>query len=254
MSWAARRRFIIFLIVGTIAIAFLATVSIATFYKSPSCTDSVQNQDEEGIDCGGACQYLCLVEQQPPTVLFTKVIQNGEGRVDVIAEVENKNAAAAAKNVPYRITIYGADQMLIQEITGRLDLPPGAHVPVFVPGVSLGRQIVANAFLDIQASSPQWFTLPVDSRIVPIVSTPTLGGTTSAPRIEAVLTNPSVAPLVNIKVIILVYGDTGEVIAASATVVPSIPAQGFSTATFTWNNAFSSAPALIKVVPIIPLP
>src|SRR3989344_7202851 len=95
MSWAARRRFIILLIIGAVVVAFLTTVGIATFYDAPSCTDSKQNQDETGIDCGGSCSRICTAEAQPPTVLFTKAIQNGEGRVDVIAEIENKNADAA---------------------------------------------------------------------------------------------------------------------------------------------------------------
>lgn len=254
MSWAVRRRLIILCVIGAVAVAFLATVGIATFYKTPSCSDGAQNQDETGIDCGGFCTYLCREGQQPPTVLFTKAIQNGEGRVDIIAMVENKNSAAAAKGVPYRITLYGSDQSLIQEVTGILDLPPAASVPVFVPGIASGKRAVANTFLDIEPSSPAWFSLAADSRIVPNVSNAKQTGTLTSPRIEATLTNPSVTVLTNVKVIVLVRGDTGDVIAASATVVPSIKAQGQATATFIWNQAFSGVPASLEIVPIIPLP
>lgn len=254
MSWAARRRFFILLIIGAVVVAFLTTVGIATFYKAPSCSDSKQNQDETGIDCGGACQYLCREQQQPPTVLFTKAIQNGEGRIDVIALIENKNPGAAAKDVQYNITLYGSDQSLIQKMTGTLDLPPGASVPVFVPGISSGRQEVVNAFLDIVPSSLQWFTLPINSRIVPTVSNTKQGGTASAPRIEATLANPSATTLTNVRVIVLVRNNRGDVIAASSTIMPDIPAQGLSTATFTWNNAFVGVPASIQVVPIVLLP
>src|SRR3989344_1263580 len=98
MSWAARRRFFILLIVGAVAVAFLTTIGIAIFYNAPSCTDNKQNQDEAGVDCGGACSYLCIEQQLPPTVLFTKAIKNGDGRVDVVALIENKNSSAAAKD------------------------------------------------------------------------------------------------------------------------------------------------------------
>ena len=253
MSWAARRRFIIALIVGAVVVAFLATLSIATLYKAPSCTDGVQNQDETGVDCGGACSYLCIEQQHPPTVLFTKAIQNGTGRTDIIASVENKNVAVAAKNVPYSITLYGADQSLIQRVTGTLDLPPSVSVPIFVPDIPSGKQVVANAFLDIDASAPQWFSLPVDPRIMPTVSNTKHSGPSDAPRIEAVLSNPSITTLTNVKAIVLVRNDRGDVIAASSTIVPIIPAQGRATATFTWNGAFSSASASVEVVPIIPL-
>jgi hypothetical protein len=254
MSWAARRRFIILLIVGAIAVAFLAVVSIATFYKAPSCTDGVQNQAETGIDCGGPCPYLCVAEQQPPTVLFTKALSNGIGRTDVIASVENKNATAAAKNVPYRVTLYGSDQALIQEVTGTLDLPPGATIPVYIPGIDLGKQTAVRAFFSIAASAPKWFTLGANARSVPLVSNTKQSGTISAPRIEAILTNPTVTPFGNVQTIVIVHDKNGDVIAASQTVVSSIPAQGEATATFTWNSAFLDVPASIEVVPIIPLP
>lgn len=254
MSWAARRRFLILLVVGAVIVAFITVVLTATFYTTPSCTDGVQNQAEVGIDCGGSCPYLCATQVQPPTVLFTKALENGAGRTDVGASVENKNANAAAKDVPYRITLYGVNQSLIQEVTGILDLPPGAKVPIYVPGVTSGKQKVVNAFLDIAPSSLHWFTMVADSRIVPLVSNTTESSTSDAPRIEAILANPSAVALTNVRAIVFVHGASGDIIAASQTVVPVIPAQGRATATFTWNSAFPNAPTSIEVVPIIPLP
>jgi hypothetical protein len=253
MSWAAGRRFIILLIVGIVGAAFVATVGIATFYKAPSCSDNKQNQDETGIDCGGSCAYLCTEQKQPPTVLFTKAIKNGEGRVDVIAKVENKNADAAAKNVRYRITLYGSDQSLIQEITGTLDLPPGASIPIFVPNIPSGKQTVVNTFLDIEKSSLQWFSMSSDTRIVPTISNVKQIGTTSAPRIEAILTNASASILSNVKAIVIVHNDKGDVIASSSTIILTIPAQGQAAATFTWNSEFTEVPASIEIIPIVQL-
>jgi len=254
MSWAAKRRLFIVLIIGAVFVAFLSTLFIATFYKAPSCTDNIQNQDEAGIDCGGPCQFLCVVEQQPPTVLFTKALENGIGRTSVIASVENKNPHAAAKDVSYRVRLYSTTHALVQEVFGTFDLPPGATVPVFIPGIPSGKQIVASAFLDMASSSPQWFTLTTDPRIVPLVSNTKQGGTSSAPRIEATLINPSITVLSNVQVIVLVRNEKRDVIAASQTIVPTIPAQGKATATFTWSTAFPGTPASVEVVPIIPLP
>ncbi|MDP2655638.1 MAG: hypothetical protein Q8P17_03865 [bacterium] len=253
MSWAAGRRFIILLIVGAVVAAFVAIVGIATFYKSPSCSDSKQNQDETGVDCGGSCAYLCTEQKQPPTVLFTKAIKNGEGRVDVIAKIENKNADAAAKNVRYKVTLYSSDQSLIQEITGTMDIPPGVSVPVFVPNIPSGKQTVVNAFLDIDESSLQWFYMISSTRTMPTVSNIKQIGTISEPRIEAILTNASASVLSNIKAVVLVRNDKGDVIAASSTIILTIPAQGQATATFTWNSEFPEVPASIEVVPIVSL-
>lgn len=254
MSWASRRRSLIFLIGSALAVAFFVVVLMVISYRTPSCTDGIQNQDEAGIDCGGSCPYLCIARVQPPIVLFTKVLDNGAGRTDIIALVENKNAGIAAKNVPYRIALYGEGHAFIREVTGTVDLPPRTAKPIFLPGVVSGGQPIVSAFLEIAATAPKWFTLTVDPRVVPTVSRATLIGTESNPRVEAVLANPSSSLLVNVHAIVLVSDAGKNVIAASETVVSTIPVRGQTTATFTWNNAFSGIPASAEVVPIIPLP
>jgi hypothetical protein len=255
MSWAARRRLLILITLGAIVAAFIAIVSIATLYKAPSCTDGVQNQNEAGSDCGGSCAYLCVAQEHAPTVLFTQAFtDNTTGRTIVVASIENKNIDAAAKNVPYRVTVYGAQQTLIQSISGTIDLPPGATVTVFIPGIASGKQTAMSAFLDIDNPSIKWVTMTADPRIVPGVSNTVQGGSMDAPRIDATLVNGSVSVLANVQVVVLVRDARSNVIAASGTVVPSIPAQGNATATFTWNTVFPGVPASIEVVPIIPLP
>jgi hypothetical protein len=253
MSWAARRRFIILFIIGATSAAFLAVVLIATLTEAPSCSDGARNQGEDEIDCGGPCPYLCAAFMQPPKVLFTRAISNGAERTDIIASVENKNPAAAAKDVPYKVQV-SAGKFVLREVSGTLDLPPGATVPVFIPGIFSGKQKAATAFLDIVPSSTQWFSMDAGSRVVPLVSDPRQSGTPDAPRIEATLTNPGAATLANVRAVVLVRNASADVIAASETVVPAIPAFGTATAVFTWNNAFSDTPASIEVVPIIPLP
>lgn len=254
MSWASRRRFIILTIIGATVAAFFAILGTSIFYKTPSCTDGTQNQGEAGVDCGGPCAFLCTVQVQAPTVLFTKAIPNGVGRTDIIASIENINATAAAKNVPYTVTLYGAKQVFVQEVKGTIDLPPSSTVPVFIPGISTGSQSVVRAFLTIDTAAPQWTTMTKDPRILPVISNTTLGGSESAPRIDAVLSNASVTTMMNVLAIVLVHDEQGAVIAASQTIVPSIPAQGRAGATFTWNRAFSAKPAAIEVVPVVPLP
>ena len=254
MSWAARRRFFILLIIGIVAAAFFVIVLIATAYKTPSCSDGVQNQDEQGVDCGGSCSYLCTALQEPPTVLFTQVLGNGAGRADIVAMVRNKNASAAARNVPYRVMLYGEGHVFVKEVDGTIDLPPGATVPVFLPGVGAGKQKVLSAFLSIDAPSIRWVPLPTDPRVIPTVSNITHNVDANAPRVSATLTNPSATTLSDLRVIVLVSDFRRNVIAASETIVPLVAGQGQATAVFTWNGAFSGQPASVLVIPVVPLP
>ena len=141
-------------IIGVIAVAFVAVLSISIFYKTPTCSDGVQNQGEASVDCGGPCPYLCTDQVRAPTVLFTQAIDNGNGRVDIVASIENRNATAAAKNVPYTATLYTAQGTIAREISGVLDLPPSATVPLYLPGVLSGVGTVTRAFLTIDPSAP----------------------------------------------------------------------------------------------------
>lgn len=254
MRWALERQIIVFLIIGVILATVAAGLYFLLLYEGPSCTDGIRNGRETGVDCGGTCPYLCLATEEPPTILFTQAMLNGEGRTDVISLVENKNQRSAAKHVPYAISIFGYDQALIQRVTGTLDLPPGATVPVFVPGVASGYATPGAAFLSIASSSVQWYAEDTDPRIVPSVSQVTLGEDTDAPRITATLGNPDVRPMRSVKAIVIVFDASGNAIAASQTIVPLIGAQGSAIATFTWNAPFGGVPVQIQVLPIIPLP
>lgn len=254
MPWAARRKLVIMIIVGAFIVAFLAIVLIAVLYKTPTCSDNVRNQGEVGVDCGGPCQYLCSSQVLPPTILFSKALDNGLGRIDLIASVQNKNISAGAKNVPYHVTLYSSDQSLIREFDGTIDLPAGATEPVYVPGVATIKEKVIGAFLAIASNAPRWYSMNADPRIVPKVVDTVRGGTASNPLIQAVLYNPSGNPMSNMQVIIFVHNFKTDVIAASQTVVPTIPAGGQAVASFTWNSAFKSSPASIEVIPVIPLP
>src|SRR3989344_4751476 len=136
MSWAAERRMILWGVIAGV-LAILATLFyFAVFYRAPTCVDGIQNGAETAADRGGNCPYLDNAFVAEPTVLYTKAVLNGEGRTDVIALVENKNQDAAAMAAPYALTVYGYDQQLIQRVTGTIDLPRGATVPVFVAGIS----------------------------------------------------------------------------------------------------------------------
>lgn len=253
MGWAERRQFFIMLIAGAVIIAAIAVVLIATISKAPSCSDGIQNQGEQGIDCGGPCPYLCTATLEPPTVLYTQVFMNGTDRADAIASVENKNARAAAKAVPYTLSVYGTDQVLLQSVRGTFDLAPGATVPVYVPNIPTGGKTAASAFLVItEPGALAWQTMSVPP--LPTVSGVKLIGTATAPRVVATLTNVDTLPRTNVRVVVLIHGAGDTVIAASSTVVPQVPPQGQATATFTWNTAFRSTPLSIEVVPIATLP
>lgn len=258
MSWAARRRFLIVSILVAIGATILAVTLIATLYRAPTCADGVQNQGEFGIDCGGPCPLLCSDQASDPVVRFTQTINVG-GRIDVISYVDNPNQDAMAYGAPYTISLYGRDHALAApRITGTLDLPPGASMPVYVPAAASNID-VAQAFLVIDTAAIRWQRTAKDPRTMPVISNVSQAGSSDTPRVTATLTNPGTAPITALKVIAVIFDSAGNVLAASQTVIPELAGMGFSgqgvaNATFTWNGAFGSAPARIDVLPVVPLP
>lgn len=251
MSWALERRALILTIIGLVVLTVVAFVAIATFYKAPTCADGVQNQDEEGIDCGGSCAYLCsaLVEHPTPTVLFARALALSNGRTDVLAYVENKNQNSAINDARYTIELYSEDRALLATRDGVMDIPAGAEVPVYVPFLFSGTQKVGQAFLSFDDASLVWFSAP---SYEPTVAVEDIGiaNTQTAPRITATVVNKTALPTAKIVFVASVYDARGNVIAASQTVTLSIPAFSSTPAVFTWNAPFAETPARIEVDPV----
>ncbi len=253
MDWATRRRFIIFSIAGAVIVALAAVVLIASLYKTPSCSDGIENQGEQGVDCGGPCPYLCTAQEAAPVVLFTQALSGAPGRTDVLAYVENPNAAAA-KAVPYTISLYDVNQVLVQKISGTVDLPPSSTVPVYVPGVASGNTVAATAFLAIDPSVIRWYAYHETRALPQYGNDAKLGGTVAAPRVSATVRNPGTVMLTNVHAVIAVRDAQGDIIAASSTIVPAIAPQTSAALLYTWNKAFPAAPASFEIVPFIALP
>ncbi|OGG67751.1 hypothetical protein A3C95_01175 [Candidatus Kaiserbacteria bacterium RIFCSPHIGHO2_02_FULL_56_30] len=253
MNWASRRRFVITAIGAALIIFVLALILVPTLYQAPSCTDRTQNQGEQGVDCGGPCSLLCTALQQAPVVRFTKALFPAPNRVDVIAYVDNPNTGAAARRTPYTLTLYAADRTILKQATGTLDLPPFRSVPVYVPAFFTGNVAGAQAFLTIDPSKVTWFTFK-GTLTLPKVASPAVGGTEGAPRVTATLSNPTFVPMTDIIAVGVVYDASDNVIAASQTLLKTIPPQGSVTATFTWGQPFGLPPARIEVMPLLVLP
>ncbi len=247
-----------FAVIGVLMLAALIGAVIFYFtslYAAPSCQDGKRNQEEEGVDCGGPCSAVCTATAAAPTTIFTSLIRNNNGRVDLIASVENKNGEASAKNVPFRVTLHSVTGDQVRGLSGSLDLPPHTVVPIFMPGVAMAEEGIVRAFLTVEPTSPRWVATPSDPRVLPKVVVAPIGGVPEAPRVSASLTNPSLVPILGLPVVVFVRdSSTGNVIAASRTIVPRIDPQKSSTAIFTWNQPFATSSVRVEVMPVVPLP
>lgn len=254
MSWANERRTFILVILGLIGATVLSWVIIAAIFKEPTCADGAQNQDEQGVDCGGSCAYLCsaLLPSPVPEVSFARALSLPGGRTDVIAYISNENPSAAVKGARYTIEMFSDEQTLVATHAGVVDIPASSEIPVYIPNLFSGNQTVSNVFLTFDTTSLWWKQrAPEEVRIQ--TGEVNVSGTTN-PRVTATLINNTATALTSTKFIATIFDSAGNAIAASQTVVTSIGAFSEAQAVFTWNQAFSAVPARVDVRPVVVLP
>ncbi len=249
MSWAIQRRTLIIFAIVLVALAVIAVTAISIFYETPSCADGKENQDEEGIDCGGSCQRLCSASVVPPTVSFVRTLPGIDGRTDIVAYVENPNPSASALQARYTIELYREDRTVIAALQGTVDLPPSSSVPIFIPNAYSGVEDVAQAFVMFDQLSLM-FNRDSGGYIVP-TATDVRSEVTASPRVTAVINNPSAETLRLVPVVVTVFNAEDIVIAASRTVIDVLPPQGQANIVVTWTVPFSEAPSRIDVRPAI---
>ncbi len=250
--WASRRQFIIVSIVVGVIVAVVAVTLVSVFYKAPSCTDTKQNQGETGVDCGGPCSHLCTVAVAPPSVRFVRQLTPIQGRTDVIAYIDNTNTSAAMKGARFTVTLYGSDNIVLAKKTETIDLPPKSTVPVFIPNFYTGFQTAARAFLVFDETSFNWYRYTDDRPVLSSKNAVLSQG--DAPRLSANIYNPTAYTLYRVPVIATVFDSQNNAIAASATLLLTIPPMGTAPAIFTWNSPFPTSAAKEDVVPLVPLP
>jgi hypothetical protein len=79
-------------------------VGYLLFGTKPTCSDGIQNQGEEGIDCGvAACDTLCLPTIIPLEIEDTILIKSESGEYDFAGTIFNPNNLFGSGQVSYEI-------------------------------------------------------------------------------------------------------------------------------------------------------
>lgn len=94
---------------GIFFLVILVLIGGALFYfvwPKASCTDGKLNQNEEGVDCGGACIPCALKNPEPLTISSVEVFDNGNNTVTVLGEIKNPNQLLGSGNFIYTVNLF----------------------------------------------------------------------------------------------------------------------------------------------------
>ena len=109
------------------ALLFIAFFSGAGFLSyriflkpAVSCFDKVQNQGEEGVDCGMVCGTICLPSDLKPIEVFGSVslFRPSPDVVSVLAQLRNANATVGAAHFTYHVTFYDEGGAALRIVSG----------------------------------------------------------------------------------------------------------------------------------------
>lgn len=250
LSWGARRQLSIIAIILLALFLVAAGAYFAFFRPTANCFDGIQNADERGADCGGACQKVCSVEVTSLINFWTRIFRVSDGVYDVGALIENPNLGFAIGRLPYTIRVFDAKNVALVERTGTTYVNQKERFLIFESRILTGNRVPTRATLEL--GSYEWTRLSPESgaKIVSEIGVENKDMITAPrPRLTADVVSNSSRDLRDISVTAVVYDKDQNVLGVSGTHVDELRRSQRVHVVFTWPEAFSSAPVTIEIFP-----
>lgn len=240
--WSARRKRFIFLLVLFALVLLIGVPAGFLFYDPPTCFDEKKNGDETDVDCGGSCQLLCSAQSLP---LIPKgdprVLEVAPGFYEVVAIVENPNVSGSLARARYTIRLFESVGLVpIKVIEGETFIPKSSTFAVFEGPFKLEGVVPTRATLEWDRGYLSWQR---DESEKPNLSINNIvaRGLSTEPRVLAELTNNSLGRVSHIELVALISDETGNLIAASRTIVDDIDSGESVPVIFSWPRPVRDA-------------
>lgn len=248
-TWSSRRKSAYGFSVLIILVLLVGVPAFFLFYKAPTCSDGKQNEGEQGIDCGGPCVKLCPSAFLPPEVIWTKSEQVAPGIYNVAAYVVNNNLDGGAYDVPYEMSLFDAEGVLITTEDGSMTVPPHRNTLAFQGSVSTEKRTPAKAIITL--GSPNWVK-QIDQLGELAITDKKYSEDWDSSSLQVTLQNNAVTPYTNLSVYVVLYDGQGNAIDFSKTAIDSIPPNGGTVvAPFTWPVSHNGNVISIEVLPVL---
>lgn len=204
-----------------IAAAIMYPFAAKFFAPAPSCEDGMLNQDEEQIDCGGACASCAIATLDPLRVSREpKIITSPGGISQVYAEITNPNPDYKAALFAYSISFYDRDGREIQKLEDVATAGAGERTRIVKNGVTVSPSAVLR--MEVGIGEPVWEeSFPALRPDVSVASASTsISG--AQIRISGKLKNQSANPGSSVRVIGILLDQYGKELFASETTLVGI--------------------------------
>lgn len=208
-------------------------VYLLTRPKKDPCFDGIQNNREEGVDCGGFCDAVCAKPDRPDYVQdikinWVKFTEDGRNNYDLVASLSNENEKWGVSSVKYKFAFYDEAENLIGEKEGTTFIMPKGDTEDPSVKYLIEDNVTSNtpiAKASITLSDYDWQELASSKDVYNLneniikISEKTFGRNKVTNFYEAsgVTYNTSIYDFFKVDINVVVFGKEGQILAAGKT-------------------------------------
>lgn len=123
--------------------------------QSISCSDNLQNQDEEEVDCGGLCISCALKNAHQLFINPAEIFSLG-GKTIILFEIENPNTKLSLVNLPYTIKLLGEGDKELVTVHRETFIYPGSVRYLIESFSDIKQEDVKKAGLAANYTKDSW--------------------------------------------------------------------------------------------------
>ena len=247
------KRIIKQLIIALVFLIILACLASLIYYfkkPEPSCSDGIQNQKEEEIDCGGPCISCELVNIESLKVLWATAISNKNGFYDLAAEIKNPNQNYGSGSVDYKFKLYDYNDNLVDEYSGTTFILPNQSKYLIKTKIESSNSIykVDIDFIDIEWEKPFNYHPPefaIQQKEYYFLDNESLG----ISQAKAILINKTNFDFEKIDIDVLLFDSLNNLIAVNNTEIRTLPVNQERDFIVTWFDEINGQVAFIEIEP-----
>lgn len=242
-SWRTTRQIVIFFVYFLVLSLPFILFAYFMLQKSETCFDALQNQDEQGVDCGGVCSLQCKGSYKEVKVNFARGMAADVDTYNLFALLENSNNSVFFPKVPYAIKAYNKDGDLLVSASGSTSVLSANRSAIYIPKLQMKQQ---PSIVDVDIDPAYIGLRQTDFSLQESVKTSAWTaqrGANNTLQVVVKMENKSVNEFSDIDVYALLYDDTRTVYAVGKTTLATIKGRESTAAVFTWGNLASPANA-----------
>lgn len=228
MDYRIRRQTVIVLIIILFLGAAGSGVYFGFFRQAPTCADNIQNQKEEGVDCGGPCMSCERRTIKDVEILWTKYLLLENNRYDLVARISNPNPNFGLAQFDYIFKIYDSLGEPIKEQTSKSFILPGQVKYLIEGNVEVGQKVSRIELVIDSTAKDRWSKINDEYRAPSLYARDKqfrfLDNPAGAAEISGVLVNDSAYDFDMVNISAIVMDKSKQVIAANKTQAYTIKA------------------------------